>query len=76
MKSFLEKPQVSKGWINGGFFVLNRRVFNFIPHYNNMFEQRPLSKLAQKKQLIAFKHYGYCKCMDNLNEKKPIREYT
>ena len=72
VKSFLEKPQVSKGWINGGFFVLNRRVFNFIPHYNNMFEQRPLSKLAQKKQLIAFKHYGYWKCMDNLNEKNQL----
>ena len=37
-----------------------------------MFEQRPLSKLAQKKQLIAFKHYGFWKCMDNLNEKNQL----
>tara|TARA_Y100000992_G_scaffold301495_1_gene272540 strand:- start:3515 stop:4231 length:717 start_codon:yes stop_codon:yes gene_type:complete len=74
VKSFLEKPQVSKSWINGGFFVLNRRVFNFIPHYNNMFEQRPLSQLTQKKQLIAFKHNGYWKCMDNLKEKNQLED--
>ncbi len=74
VRSFLEKPQVSKGWINGGFFVLNRKVFDFIPNYNNMFEQEPLNKLTQKKQLIAFKHYGYWKCMDNLNEKSQLEK--
>ncbi len=74
VRSFLEKPQVSKGWINGGFFVLNRKVFDFIPNYNNMFEQEPLSKLTQIKQLIAFKHHGYWKCMDNLNEKNQLEK--
>ena len=74
VKSFLEKPQVSKGWINGGFFVLNRRIFDFIPNYNNMFEQEPLNKLTQKKKLIAFKHHGYWKCMDNLNEKHQLEK--
>ena len=74
VKSFLEKPQVSKGWINGGFFVLNKKVFNFIPSYNNMFEQKPLSNLTKKKQLIAFKHHGYWKCMDNLKEKNQLED--
>jgi len=74
VRSFLEKPQVSKGWINGGFFVLNRKVFDFIPNYNNMFEQEPLNKLTQIKQLIAFKHHGYWKCMDNLNEKNQLEK--
>ncbi len=74
VKSFLEKPQASKNWVNGGFFVLNRKVFNFIPRYNNMFEERPLSNLTKKKQLIAFKHSGYWKCMDNLKEKNQLED--
>ena len=74
VKSFLEKPQISKGWINGGFFLLNKKIFNYILKTNTMFEQEPLKKLIYKKQLNAFKHNGYWMCMDNLNEKNQLEK--
>tara|TARA_B110000003_G_scaffold273491_1_gene311335 strand:- start:2023 stop:2745 length:723 start_codon:yes stop_codon:yes gene_type:complete len=74
VKSFLEKPQISKGWINGGFFLLNKKIFNYILKTNIMFEQEPLKKLIYKKQLNAFKHNGYWMCMDNLNEKNQLEK--
>jgi len=74
VKSFLEKPQISRGWINGGFFLLNKKIFNYILKTNTMFEQEPLKKLIYKKQLNAFKHNGYWMCMDNLNEKNQLEK--
>tara|TARA_B100000795_G_C22786728_1_gene434974 strand:+ start:831 stop:1538 length:708 start_codon:yes stop_codon:yes gene_type:complete len=74
VKSFIEKPQVQKGWINGGFFILNKKIFNYIKNSSTVFESEPLSKLSKNKQLIAYKHKGYWKCMDNLNEKKQLEQ--
>ena len=45
MKSFIEKPQVDKGWINGGFFVLNNKIFNYIDNQSTIFEKEPLTKI-------------------------------
>jgi glucose-1-phosphate cytidylyltransferase len=74
VKSFFEKPQISRGWINGGFFLINKKIFNYFLNSNTMFEQEPLKKLIQKKQLNAFKHNGYWMCMDNLNEKNQLEK--
>lgn len=74
VKSFNEKPQIKQGWINGGFFVLNRKVFNYIEKSNTVFESSSLIKLVKKKQLAAYRHYGFWKCMDNLNEKNQIEK--
>ena len=70
IKKFKEKPQISSSWINGGFFVLNSKIFKFIKNDKTMLEKEPLENLSKKKQLCGFKHYGFWQCMDTLREKK------
>jgi len=74
VKKFVEKPQLNKGWINGGFFVLNRKIFKYLKGNNLVFEKKPLSKLCENNELRAYLHNGYWRCMDNLNEKKQLEE--
>ena len=70
VNSFMEKPKLNSGWINGGFFVLKNDIFNFIKDDQVTFEREPLSKLSKNNQLIAYLHYNYWRCMDNLKEKE------
>tara|TARA_A100001015_G_scaffold272000_1_gene326152 strand:+ start:1049 stop:1768 length:720 start_codon:yes stop_codon:yes gene_type:complete len=72
VEEFVEKPQLEQGWINGGFFVLNNKIFNYLKGRNITFERTPLEKLCKHKQLKVFKHYDYWMCMDNLNEKNTL----
>ena len=72
VKSFIEKPQLKTGWINGGFFIFNYKIFNYIKDFKIVFEREPLINLTKEKQLVAYKHAGYWRCMDNLNEKKQL----
>ena len=74
VKSFIEKPSLNSGWINGGFFILNKDIFKYIKNYQSIFEREPLITLSKKKQLIAFQHKNYWRCMDNLNEKNQLEE--
>jgi glucose-1-phosphate cytidylyltransferase len=67
--SFEEKPQLSSNWINGGFFVFNSKIFNYISDNNTMLEREPFQRLAQEKELMAYKHYGFWQCMDTLRDK-------
>jgi len=60
--SFKEKPQV-EGWINAGFFVFNKKVFDYLEN-NPVLEQDPLKKLAAEGQLTAYPHHGLWECMD------------
>ena len=69
VSTFKEKPEIKSSWINGGFFVLNYKIFNFIKNDSISFEKQPLEKLSIKKNLMAYKHYGFWKCMDNLADK-------
>ena len=62
--SFKEKPQVSNGWINGGFFVAKKKFLNLIKGNNEILEKKPLELACKKKQLVAYKHEGFWKCMD------------
>ena len=71
---FVEKPQLNKGWINGGFFVLNNKIFKYLKGKNLVFEKKPLSKLCKDGELKAYMHNGYWKCMDNLSEKNQLEE--
>ena len=66
---FIEKPQVKAGWINGGFFVLNKEIFQYISNDLTIFEKDPIEKLVKKKEILAFKHKGFWKCMDTLRDK-------
>ena len=69
VKSFKEKPQVGQGWINGGFFIFNNKVLNFIRNDQTMLEKEPLEKLTKTGQLMAFEHKGFWKCMDTMRDK-------
>ena len=67
--SFNEKSKSENTWINAGFFIFNKNIFKFIKGKNPIFERAPLSSLAKKKQLIAYKHKGFWQCMDTLKDK-------
>ena len=70
--SFQEKPQVTHGWINGGFFVANYKFLNLIKNDSTILEKFPLEQAAKRKQLIAYKHLGFWKCMDVKRDKDEL----
>lgn len=73
--SFLEKPQGDGSWINGGFFVCEPQVFDYISEGDNVtFEREPLENLANRNQLNAYKHNGFWQPMDTLRDKKYLTE--
>jgi glucose-1-phosphate cytidylyltransferase len=67
---FKEKSKLEEGWINGGFFVFEPKIFNYIKNDNTYLEKEPLSKLGKLKQLNAFKHEGFWQCMDTIRDKE------
>jgi len=71
---FSEKPQTGEGWINGGFFVLEPGVFDYISGDGTQWEREPLERLAKEGQLMAYKHEGFWQCMDTLREKYILEE--
>jgi glucose-1-phosphate cytidylyltransferase len=66
---FSEKPQTGEGWINGGFIVLEPKVLDYLKGDDSVLEKDALEVLAQEKQLVAYKHYGFWQCMDTLRDK-------
>lgn len=66
---FSEKPQAGEGWINGGFFVFEPGIFNYLTGDQTILEREPLEKLAIDKQLMAFRHAGFWQPMDTLRDK-------
>lgn len=62
--SFEEKPQLQKGWINGGFFVLEPDFFNYIDKPDVMLEREPIERATFDSQLYAYRHEGFWQCMD------------
>jgi glucose-1-phosphate cytidylyltransferase len=71
---FTEKPQAGDGWINGGFFVLDRRVLDFIDGDATLWEREPLERLAEQEQLRAFRHEGFWQPMDTIRERNLLEE--
>lgn len=71
---FSEKPQTREGWINGGFFVLEPGVFEYISGDSTQWEREPLERLAKDGELAAYKHNGFWQCMDTLREKYILEE--
>lgn len=72
--SFQEKPAGDGAWINGGFFVLEPQVFDYIEGDQSSFEGQPLQGLAGDGQLTAFKHHGFWQAMDTLRDKNHLEE--
>lgn len=71
--SFLEKPKGDGSWINGGFFVCQPEVFDYIREGSStVFEQAPLQDLAREGKLYTYKHNGFWKCMDTLKDKHDL----
>jgi len=67
--NFFEKPFGDNGWVNGGFFVLNKKIFKYIEKENCIWERQPLENLAKDKQLLAHKFNGFWHPMDTLRDK-------
>ncbi len=74
VKSFLEKPQTSEGWINGGFFVFEPSLFDRIAGDETALEQEPLASLAADGELSVFKHDGFWHPMDTLRDKHQLED--
>lgn len=73
--SFQEKPKGEGGWINGGFFVLQPEIFDYIPDREDaIWEQEPLKQLASEGQLNAYMHHGFWHCMDTLKDKDELNK--
>ena len=74
VEQFLEKPQGDNSWINGGFFILNKKIFKYIQENNSIWEREPLENLAKNKQLNAFKFEGFWYAMDTLRDKNYLED--
>jgi len=68
--NFSEKPQTEAGWINGGFFVFEPEVFEYLDDDDTVLEREPMERLAAAGQLHAFRHEGFWQPMDTLREKR------
>ncbi|MBF0521758.1 MAG: glucose-1-phosphate cytidylyltransferase [Candidatus Omnitrophica bacterium] len=71
---FFEKSRLREGWINGGFFVLEPEVLDYIAGDHMPFEQDPIEKLVSKRQLMAYLHDGFWQPMDTLRDMKLLNE--
>jgi glucose-1-phosphate cytidylyltransferase len=69
---FKEKDPQDSGWINGGFFFLNKKVCKFIPDLTTSFESEPLNHLVQIQELTAYEHHGWWQPMDTLRDKRNL----
>jgi glucose-1-phosphate cytidylyltransferase len=71
---FFEKPETSEGWINGGFFVLNRGALDYIEGDETVWERDAVVRLARDGQLMGYRHNGFWSCMDTLKEKQMLED--
>lgn len=69
VSQFSEKPQTEEGWINGGFFVFEPRIFDFLDGDDSILERDPMERLAADNQLMAFRHRGFWQPMDTQRER-------
>ena len=67
--SFKEKPQVTQGWINGGYFVIEPKFFDLIEGDDTILEKEPLEKVAQMGELMSYQHDGFWQCMDTKRDR-------
>ncbi len=71
---FREKNNLDEGWINGGFFVIEPEFLDFIKEDKTYLEKEPFELATKKKQLVAYKHYGFWQCMDTLRDKEILEK--
>ena len=73
--NFREKSSLDVGWINGGFFVMERKFLKYIKNDKTMLEREPLIKVSNQRQLAAFKHNTFWQCMDTKRDLDLLRSY-
>mgnify|MGYP001274014725 CR=1 FL=1 len=69
---FKEKSKIDENWINGGFFVMQKKFLRFIDGDKSILERNPLERIAKLKQLAAFKHEGFWQCMNTKKDKDTL----
>jgi glucose-1-phosphate cytidylyltransferase len=74
VENFVEKPQGDGAWINGGFFILNPKVLDYIPSDDEPWERLPLQTLAREGELAAYRHPDFWQPMDTLRDKMVLEE--
>ncbi len=74
VERFAEKPQTGEGWINGGFFVFEPGIFDYLENDATVLEKEPLETIASEGQLMAYRHTGYWQSMDTLRDKHALEE--
>lgn len=67
--SFKEKPQSEEGWINGGYFIFEPEIFNYLEDDQTILERNPLENLAKEGELMAYQHNGFWQCMDTIRDR-------
>ena len=72
--SFQEKPKGDRSWINGGFFVCEPQVFDYITGDETFWEREPMENLAKQNQLVAYQHEGFWRPMDTLRDKLELED--
>ncbi len=74
VKRFKEKPQSGEGWINGGFFVMEPGVFEYLDGDATVLETLPMERLVKDGQLMAYEHNGFWQCMDTVRDRQLLEE--
>ena len=74
INAFREKSREDSGWINAGFMVLNSEIFDVIEGDSIILEQGPLETMANRDELMAYKHHGFWQCMDTQRDKQKLEE--
>ena len=74
VSNFQEKPAGDGAWINGGFFVLESKVFDYIENDRTSWESTPLQRLAHEGELMAYQHNGFWQAMDTLRDKNNLED--
>jgi len=70
---FEEKPAGDGSWINGGFFVLEPEIFNYLKNDSTVWEKEPLEKMAKQNKVTAYKHSGFWQALDTLRDKNHLQ---
>jgi glucose-1-phosphate cytidylyltransferase len=73
--TFAEKPQLGDSWINGGFFVLEPQVAQYIETNDTLWEGEPMEKLVNEKQLAIYQHDGFWQCMDSIRDVRTLENH-
>lgn len=74
VRAFKEKPQVNQGWINGGFFVFNPVIFDYIEGDQTTLEREPLERLAAEGELASYRHDDFWQCMDTVRDRNLLNK--